>query len=82
MQHTIQNTAPAVRRTWALTVTYRECGVVTDVRDYTVTLDKQSGRLQGEINGKAATLERTIGLLRSADQSPVVLHQKLAEVAA
>lgn len=82
MKHTTQTAIPAVLRTWAFTVTYRECGVVTDVREYTVTLDRRSGPLQAEVNCSAATLENAVRLLRAADHPPVVLHQILAEVAA
>lgn len=66
---------PALSRTWAATVTYRECGVVTAIRTYTVTLDKRSGVTVAEVDGQPADLEVAVRILRNADTAPVVLSE-------
>ena len=81
MQDTAQTKTPAIIRTWAVTIVYRECSVVTDVRDYIVTLDRSSGKLEGYVNGEVATAEQAVRLLENAEFEPVVLGQILQKVA-
>lgn len=58
---------PALSRTWAATVTYRECGVVTGHTTYTVTLDRRSGKLCAEVNGQPAEVLDAARILKNAE---------------
>ena len=64
---------PAITKTWEATVTYRECGVVTDICTYTVTLDKSGGELIAVVDGEQVDVERASRILSSA-QADNALH--------
>lgn len=81
MQDTALTKMPAMIRTWAVTVVYRECSVVTAVHDYIVTLDRSSGKLEGFVNGEIVTAERAVRLLNNSEFAPVVLGETLQQVA-
>lgn len=68
---------PALTRTWEVHVVYRECGVVTGSRTYTVKLDKTSGELQAIIDGELSTVERAVNILASAETKPFLLSETL-----
>ena len=51
--NTTTSTKPsALFRAWLATVTYRECGVVTDVTTYTVTMSRTQTGIVATVNGK------------------------------
>ena len=57
---------PATSKTWEATVTYRECGAVTAICTYTVTLDKTSGELIAVVDGEQVDVLRASRILSSA----------------
>lgn len=57
---------PAINKTWDATMTYRECGVVTAIVTYTVTLDKTSGELIATVDGEQVDVLRAARILSSA----------------
>lgn len=71
----------AVTRTWAVTLIFRECSVVTGSADYTVTLTRTAGRLVAEVNGQPETLYRAVQMLEAAEKT-VVLSEVLEAPAA
>lgn len=59
---------PALSRTWQATVTYRECGTVTAVDTYTVTLSREvvGGPLSATVDGQTVALRHALNLLEGA----------------
>ncbi|MBZ9713725.1 hypothetical protein [Deinococcus multiflagellatus] len=55
-------------RTWNATVTYQECGVVTERITYTVTLTRTPAGIEATVNGEACALERALNILRGATE--------------
>lgn len=66
----------AVTRTWAITLIFRECSVVTGSADYTVTLTRTAGGLVAEVNGQPETVYRAVQMLEAAEKT-VVLSEVL-----
>lgn len=60
---------PALSRTWEATVTYRECGVVTAVRTYTVTISRLTGEYTAEIDGQPVSVLAADKLLTGAQRT-------------
>lgn len=68
----MQDTAPssttprALFRAWQATVTYRECGTVTDVQTYTVTMSRTAQGVTATLNGRPADVLAAARILSSA----------------
>lgn len=68
----MQDTAPssttprALFRAWQATVTYRECGTVTDVQTYTVTMSRTAQGVTATLNGRPADVLTAARILSSA----------------
>ncbi|PTA68983.1 hypothetical protein [Deinococcus arcticus] len=61
------STAPrATSRTWAATVTDRECGVTVARTVYTVTLTRTPAGIEATVNGEACEVARAVGILQAA----------------
>lgn len=56
----------ALSRTWAATVTYRECGVIVERVTYTVTLSRTADGFAAEVNGQPAPLKAALNILQGA----------------
>lgn len=66
----------AITRTWAVTLIFRECSVVTGSADYIVTLTRTADGLIAEVDGQPETLYRAVQMLEMAEKT-VVLSEVL-----
>jgi hypothetical protein len=66
----------AITRTWAITLIFRECSVVTGSADYIVTLIRTADGLVAEVDGQPETLYRAVQMLEAAEKT-VVLSEVL-----
>ena len=62
---TTRQEVPALSRTWTAQVAYRECGVVTDIRTYTVTISNFDG-YTAEVDGKETDVVSAARILSNA----------------
>lgn len=74
--------APATSRTFAARTVYRECGVVTDIQDRTVTVWKTGEEYRASVDGQAVTVQEAARILRSADRVTVTAEVLASEGAA
>lgn len=72
---------PAYSRTFAARIVYRECGVVTDIQDRTVTVWKEGAEYRATVDGKEVDFMEAARILDIADRVTVTA-EVLAEVAA
>ena len=68
-------------RTFSARVTFQECGTVTDVVFYSVTLRRSAAGILAEVNGESVSLERAVRLLQNADRVEVTAEELLPEPA-
>lgn len=65
---TAQTTKPrALFRAWQAKVTYRECGTVTDVTTYTVTMSRTAAGIVASVDGKETDVKRAARILENAE---------------
>ena len=65
---TAQNPKPrALFRAWTARVTYRECGTVTGISTYTVTMSRAAGGFIATVNGKEVDVKAAARILESAE---------------
>lgn len=72
---------PATSRTFAARIVYRECGVVTDIEDRTVTVWKDGEEYRATVDGEEVGVLEAARVLNMADRVTVTA-EVLAKVAA
>lgn len=70
----MNTTTRAISRTWAAPTTYRECGVVTGLTTYTVTLTRTARGFTATVDGQLVDVLTADRILRNADRLELLVE--------